>query len=151
MSSGVSSPDEGSAGWHLEFNYSDWWDEMCTERRDRMGEPMDIHKMELDSKYDNVGWGLLFLLLGALALPNGTAEYGSVAVVGAAMLGLNGLRVVAGLPLRWFSIILGAVMLVAGTGALTGLHLDVFVLFFLLAGVVTIASALIQPGRTTAT
>lgn len=116
-----------------------------------MAEPMDIHKMGLDSKYDTVGWGLLFLLLGALALPNGTAEYGSVAVVGAAMLGLNGFRVVAGLPVRWVSIILGTVMLVAGTGALTGLHLDVFVLFFLLAGVVTIAGALIRPGRTTAT
>ena len=149
MSPEPSSPDEGSAGWHLEFNRSDWWDEIWTESRERTGEPMDIHKMELDSRYDTVGWGLLFLLLGALALPNGTAEYASVAVVGAAMLVLNGLRVVAGLPLRWFTIILGAVMLVAGTGALTGLHLDVFVLFFLLAGVVTIAGALIRPGRTT--
>lgn len=149
MSPGPSSPDEESAGWHLEFKYSDWWDEVVSGRGDPMGEAMDIDKMELDSRYDTVGWGLLFLLFGVLAFPRGTAQYASVAIVGAAMLGLNGLRFLADLPMPWFSSIFGAVMLVAGVTALAGLHVDVFVLFFLVAGVVTIAGALIEPRRTT--
>jgi hypothetical protein len=51
---------------------------------------------------------------------------------------------------RWFSVILGTVFLVGGTGALVGVHMDVFVLFFLIAGVVTILGALIAPRRATA-
>ena len=134
----------------MELKYSDWWDEIVERKGDPLGEPMDIDKMELESRFDTVGWGLLFLLFGALALPNGTAEYISAAAVGAAMLGLNGLRVVAGVALRWFSVILGTVMLAAGIGALAGLHMDVFVLFFALAGMVTIAGALVEPRRATA-
>jgi hypothetical protein len=150
MSSGVSNPDEQAPGWNLEFKSSDWLDVVLEDIGDQMNKTKNPSKRELEDRFDTVGWGLLFLLFGALALPNGTAEYASAAVVGAAMVGLNLVRVFVDLPVRWFSIILGAVMLVAGTGALAGLHMDVFVLFFILAGVVTIAGALIGPRRATA-
>ena len=115
-----------------------------------MSETVDSRKRELESRFDAVGWGLLFLLFGALALPRGTAEYASAAAVGAAMLGLNGVRVAAGVPVRWFSVILGAAILVAGSGALVSVHMDAFVLFFVLAGAVTIGSAIFSPRRATA-
>lgn len=150
MSSGVSNPDEQAPGWQLELRYSDWWDQLLAGKGDQMGKTKDPGKRELESRFDTVGWGLLFMLFGALALPNGTAEYASVAAVGAAMLGLNLVRIFVDLPVRWFSIILGTVMLVAGIGALAGLHMDVFVLFFVLAGVVTIVGAVVQPRRTAA-
>ena len=111
---------------------------------------MDIEKMELDQRLEAVGWGLLFLLFGALALPTGTAEYVSVAAIGAAMLGLNLFRAVRNLPIAWFSTILGASILTAGSGALAGLHMDAFVLFFVLAGAVTIGGAVIRPRRAVA-
>ena len=66
------------------------------------------------------------------------------------MLVLNVARIVAVLPVRWFSVILGAAMLVAGSGALAGVHMDVFVLFFVLAGIVTIGGALVRPKRVVA-
>ena len=53
---------------------------------------MNDRKWDLERRLDDVGWGLLFLAFAALALPNGTAEYASVAAVGAAMLGLNAVR-----------------------------------------------------------
>jgi hypothetical protein len=108
---------------------------------------IDPHKRDLENRLDNIGWGLLFLLFGVLALPNGTAEYLSAAGVGAAMLGLNLVRVVVAVPVRWFSIVLGTAFLVGGSGAMAGQHMDVFVVFCVVAGVVTIAAALAQPRR----
>jgi hypothetical protein len=141
--------DEPSGGWKIEFTVSDWMDWLFQRGGKGMGK-LDAHAKELEDRLDTVGWGLLFLLFGALALPNGTAEYAAAAAIGAAMLGLNGLRIIMAVPVRWFSIILGAVMLVAGGAALAGTKMDVFVLFFALAGVVTIAGAVVQPRRSAA-
>lgn len=115
-----------------------------------MSEATDPGKRELANRFDAVGWGLLFLLLGALALPNGTAEYASAAAVGGAMLVLNGVRFVVGVPVRWFSVILGAAILIAGSGALVSVRMDAFVVFFALAGLVTIAAAIVKPRTSTA-
>jgi len=114
-----------------------------------MDESMDLGKRELEGRFDAVGWGLLFILLGALALPKGPLLCASAAV-GGAMLALNGVRIAMGLPIRWFSVLLGSAILVAGGGALASVHMDAFVVFFLLAGVVTIASAVLKPRRSTA-
>ena len=105
-----------------------------------------IHKLE--KRFDAVGWGLLFLLLAALSLPRGNAEYVSAAAVGALMLVNNLARRLMDVPVRWFSVALGASMLIGGSAAVFGLHMDVFVLFFAIAGVVTLAGAL-APGRRT--
>ena len=145
MTSGSSSSEERSPSWDLEFKVSEWFVGLFSGKGDHVGKMMGSHNQELEDRLDSVGWGLLFLLFGALALPNGTAEYASVAAVGAAMLGLNVLRIVLDLPVRWFSVILGAVMAVAGSGALAGVKMDVFVLFFVLAGAVTIAGAIAKP------
>lgn len=150
MSSGISSRDEQASGWDLEFEFSDWFGEVITGKGERMDQTMDPRKRELENRLDNVGWGLLFFLFAVLALPSGTAEYVSAAAVGAAMLGLNGLRIIVAVPVGWFSVILGTAFLAGGTGALVGVHLDVFLLFFLIAGVVTILGALVQTVRATA-
>lgn len=99
----------------------------------------------LAARFDTAGWGLLFVLVGALAMPNGTAEYLAVAAVGALMLALNAGRVVAGVPVRWFSIILGSVTLVAGAGAMAGIRIDAFVLFFFALGIATVIGAVVRP------
>ena len=104
-------------------------------------------RKDLEKRFDDVGWGLLFLAFAALALPNGTAEYASVAAVGAGMLGLNAVRVIAGVPIRWFSTLLGATGLVAGVMALGAVKVDAFALFFVFLGVVTIAAAIVRPSR----
>lgn len=108
---------------------------------------MDARKEDLEKRFDDIGWGLLFLLFAALALPKGTAEYASVAVVGAGMLGLNAARIVAGVEVRWFTIVLGATGLVAGAVALAGVKIDAFALFFVFLGVLTIVAAIVRPSR----
>jgi hypothetical protein len=70
-----------------------------------------------------------------------------VAVVGGLLIGLNLARLAYGVPIRWFSVILGASLTIAGGGALAGARLDLFVVFFALAGVVTIAMALLRKER----
>lgn len=111
---------------------------------------MRSHVEQLQARFDAAGWGLLFLLFAALSLPAGTAEYASAAAVGGLMIGLNLLRVVAGVEVRWFSVILGTSIAVAGTGALAGMHLDAFILFFVLAGVALIVGALVRTGELSA-
>jgi hypothetical protein len=106
---------------------------------------MDKDVSKLSDRLDSIGWGLLFLLFAALALPRGTAEFASVAAVGTAMVGLNLVRRMRGLEVAWFSLILGAAVAIAGIGAMASLKMDVFVLFFALAGTVTIGAALLPP------
>jgi hypothetical protein len=101
----------------------------------------------LEKGLDDVGWGLLFLAFGALALPNGPVEYAAVVAVGAAMLLLNGIRIVVGIPIAWFTTVLGATGVLAGSLALMGTHVDAFVVFFVLAGAVTIVAATIRMVR----
>jgi hypothetical protein len=105
-------------------------------------------KWDLEDRFDDIGWGLLFLLVAALALPNGTAEYVSVAGLGAGMVGLNVARRVAGIHVRWFTVVLGVTALTAGILALIGIHrVDAFALFFVFLGALTIAAAIVRPSR----
>jgi hypothetical protein len=150
MASGASSPGGQETGWNLEFKVSDWIKELFADMGDHMNETIERRRQELERRFDNVGWGLLFLLIAVLALPNGMTEYVAAAAVGAAMVGLNGLRVAAGVAVRWFSVFLGASFLLGGSGAAAGLHMDVFLLFFAMAGVVTIFGAIVGPRRATA-
>ncbi len=106
---------------------------------------MDGRQRDLERRFDAIGWGLVFLLFAALAMPRGTVEYAAVAGIGGALLLLNAARAISGLPLRWFSIVLGGALTIAGSGALGGVHMDAFVLFFVLAGVVNIGAAILRP------
>lgn len=106
-----------------------------------MNGSLGARKHDLQGRFDAVGWGLLFLFFAALALPSGNVEYVSVAALGGLMLALNVVRVAVDVPIRWFSVILGASMLVGGGAAVLGVKMDLFVIFFALAGLVTIAGA----------
>ncbi len=106
-----------------------------------MGKEME----ELADRLESIGWGLLLLLFAAVSLPHGTAEFVSVTVVGLAMVGLNVYRRLRGLEVAWFSLVLGLAVSIAGVAALRSVEMDVFALFFVVAGVVTIGAALVRP------
>lgn len=112
---------------------------------DQMNGSVGARSHDVEQRFDTVGWGLLFLLFAALALPRGNVEYVSVATVGGLMLALNVARRAMDVPVRWFSVILGASMLAGGAAAVLGVKTDLFVVFFALAGLVTIAGAFRRP------
>jgi hypothetical protein len=95
-------------------------------------------------RFNAVGWGLVFMLVGALALPSGELEYITVAGVGALMLGLNVALMVGGHRLDLFTLALGATALAAGLGAIGGLKIDLFALFFLVLGLVMVVVPLVR-------
>ncbi len=112
---------------------------------ERLANEAGRREPDLAARFDTAGWGLLFVLFGALAMPNGTVEYLAVAAVGALMLALNAGRVAARVPVRWLSVILGSVALVAGAGAMVGVRIDAFVLFFFVLGIATVVGAIVRP------
>jgi hypothetical protein len=127
----------------------DWRGGLVNGGGDRMDD-IERNRRDLEQRSDTVGWGLVFFLFAALAMPNGTGEYIAVTAVGGGMLALNAIRRTLDIPIRWFSVVLGGALLVAGCGALGGLHMDAFVLFFVLAGLVNVAAAVLRPRRATA-
>lgn len=109
-----------------------------------MTQVMDAPRRDRADRFDSAGWGLLFMLFGALAMPGGTAAYVAVAAVGALMLALNAARVASGVPVRWFSVVLGSVSLVAGASATSGLRIDAFVLFCFALGAAMVVGAVVR-------
>jgi hypothetical protein len=95
----------------------------------------------LEGRLENVGWGLLFLLVAALALPRGVEQRASIAAVGLLILALNGYRARAGIEVSWFGVALGASCAATGAAAIAGLHPDLLVVFFAVAGLVALAAA----------
>ena len=85
-------------------------------------------------RLNTIGWGLVFLLIGSLALPRGQIEYAAVTTVGALMLALNAVLVAVWHKGDLFTSVLGATALIAGLGAMAGVTIDAFALFFLLLG-----------------
>jgi hypothetical protein len=145
----VASEKWDCSGWDLEFSLSDWFRTVVDDKGDDMS-GITGDRRDWQQRFDAVGWGLLFLLFGVLGMPNGTTQYAAAVAVGAAMLGLNLVRIFAAVPIRWFSVILGGSFLIGGTGALAGVHMDVVVVFFVLAGIVAIAGAVVGPRRAAA-
>ncbi len=101
------------------------------------------HSVTIDDRLESIGWGLLFLLVAAIALPSGTPQYAAVALVGLAILGLNAYRAFVRIDVSWFGIVLGGSCAVAGGAAVAGFHTDLFVVFFVLAALVTIVLAVL--------
>jgi hypothetical protein len=107
---------------------------------------LESAKSPVEDRFDTVGWGLLSVVVGVMAMPSNMTTYALAAAAGAAMLGLNVARRMAGVPVRWLSVVLGAVVLVAGVAAMAGMTIDVFAAFFVLLGVVVVAGAILRRG-----
>jgi hypothetical protein len=142
-------PEPGGDSKEVRMAGDSWW-AWCLDWYVGLGErpyraSFDARKRDVISRLDSVGWGLILLLFASLALPNGVAEVAAVAGVGSLMLVLNAARIVLGIRVRWSTVILGTVALIAGGAALAGARPDVVVLFFVVSGVAVIASALLAP------
>jgi len=68
----------------------------------------------LNKRYEAVAWGLIFLLLGGFSLVPGDQTGLVLLGVGVIFLGLNLVRNINGIPVNWFSIVLGLLALALG-------------------------------------
>jgi hypothetical protein len=107
-----------------------------------MGTAMKMAQHDLPRRIDAIGWGLLFLMTGSLALIPGLPEGTWLVGLGLLMLGLNATRLVTGLPLDRFGVIIGAGAVLAGLGATAGMEIPVFALGLIAWGLAIIAGQL---------
>jgi hypothetical protein len=106
--------------------------------------PGEARKQELNKRLETVSWGLFLIMLGGLAflkdVPEGTWLIG----VGVIMLGLNAVRLIAGIRVSWFTLILGTIALLAGLSSVLGVDIPVGPLLIILVGLAIIVRA-VQP------
>jgi hypothetical protein len=109
-----------------------------------MAMPDDARKQALNKQLETVSWGLFLIMLGGFALlpavPSGTWLIG----VGIIMLGLNAVRLVAGIRASWFTVILGTIALLSGISEVLGVDIPVGPLLIILIGLAIIVRSL-QP------
>src|SRR5512144_2218678 len=94
----------------------------------------DAHRLELDRRLDAAGWGLFFLMSGALLLIPGVPDGTWLAGVGAILLGFSAVRWMTGLTMSWFAVIFGVVALASGAGAIVGVSVPGFALLLISCG-----------------
>ena len=91
---------------------------------------------DLNKQLEDIGWGLLLIVIGGLLLvPGEQVPQGAwLILAGVIMLALNGVRYLNGIRASFFTTALGALALIAGLGSLLGVELPLFALFLLLIG-----------------
>jgi hypothetical protein len=108
---------------------------------------MEGRHRELEARLDTVGWGVLFVVVGAVLLipdlPSGTW----LAAVGAVMVGVSLVRFAVGLPLVWTTAVVGIAALVAGGAEMAGLKTEAGPLALVAVGVVLIGAAAARTER----
>jgi len=106
-----------------------------------MSMPDDARKQDLNRRLETVGWGLFLIMLGGFALlkdvPEGTWLIGA----GLIMLGLNAVRLLAGIRASWFTLILGTIALLSGLGSVYGIEIPVGPLLIILIGLAIVVRA----------
>jgi hypothetical protein len=106
----------------------------------------DPQKRALNKRLEEIGWGLFLIIIGGIwLLPDEQVPPG-VWLIGAGliMLGINGARYLNGIKMSGFTIILGALALIAGLGGLVGVKLPFFAILFILIGASIILKPLIE-------
>jgi hypothetical protein len=109
-----------------------------------MGLATNMAQHGIRDRVDAIGWGLLFLMTGTLALipglPGGTWLVG----FGVLLLGLNAARLVLGVAPEWFTVILGSVALLGGLGAMVGVAVPWFALLLIGCGLAILAGQFVR-------
>jgi hypothetical protein len=97
---------------------------------------------ELNGRLESISWGLFLIMLGGFALLKSVPEGTWLVGAGVIMLGLNAVRLVLGIPISWFTIILGAIALLSGLGSVYGVSVPAGPLLIILIGLSIIVRAL---------
>jgi cytosine/uracil/thiamine/allantoin permease len=97
---------------------------------------------ELNRRLESISWGLFLIMLGGFALLRSVPEGTWLVGAGVIMLGLNAVRLLLGIRVSWFTVILGTVALLSGLGSVYGVSIPVGPLLIILIGLSIIVRAL---------
>ncbi len=109
-----------------------------------MGMATNMAHRDIPRRIDAIGWGLLFLMTGALALIPGLPDGTWLAGLGVLLLGLGAARRALGISPEWFTVILGSVVLLAGLGEMVGVAFPGFELLLVLCGLAIVAGQVVR-------
>ncbi len=104
----------------------------------------DTTRHELDKRLDAAGWGLFFVMSGAVLLVPGLPDGTWLAGVGALLVALSAVRWQLSLPVSTFAVILGVVLVASGAGAMAGIAVPGFSLLLIACGVALVAGTLVR-------
>ena len=99
-------------------------------------------RRELNHRLETVSWGLFLIMLGGFALIPSVPEETWLIGAGVIMLGLNAVRLLLGIRVSGFTVILGTVALLSGLGSVYGIRIPVGPLLIILVGLAIIVRAL---------
>jgi hypothetical protein len=102
-----------------------------------------VHK-DLESRIDTAGWGLFFVMSGAMLLVPGLPEGSWLTGVGILLIGLLAVRARIGLPVSTFSGIMAVVLVATGLGEAAGVAVPWFALMLVLCGVALVIGELVR-------
>jgi hypothetical protein len=106
-----------------------------------MSLPQDARKQDLNHRLETVSWGLFLIMLGGFALVKGVPEGTWLIGAGLIMLGLNAVRLMAGIRASWFTLILGTIALLSGLGDVYGIDIPVGPVLIILIGLAIVVRA----------
>lgn len=109
---------------------------------------MDDRIRQLEGRLESVGWGVLFVAVGAVLLIPGMPSGSWLTAVGVVMVGVSVVRVRVGLPMAWTTLCVGVAALVAGAAEIAGLESSAGPLVLLAVGATLIGAAAYRPART---
>ena len=107
-----------------------------------MSSGLTLAKRELNRRLETISWGLFLIMLGGFGLLKSVPEGTWLIGAGAIMLGLNAVRLLLGIRISWFTVLLGTVALFSGLGSVYGVNIPVGPLLVILIGLAIIVRAL---------
>lgn len=109
---------------------------------------MDDRNRELEARLDTVGWGVLFVAVGAVLLLPGLPAGAWLTATGVVMVGVSLVRMAVGLPVVWTTACVGVAALVGGTAEIAGLESAGGPLALVAIGITLIGAAAYRAERT---
>lgn len=106
-----------------------------------MSMPDEARKADLNRRLETICWGLFLIMIGGFALVKSVPEGTWLIGAGVIMLGLNAVRLVVGIRVSWFTLILGTIALLSGLGSVYGIEIPVGPLLIILIGLAIIVRA----------
>jgi hypothetical protein len=104
-------------------------------------------RKQLDARVDGAGWGLFFVMSGAMLLAPGLPDGTWLTGVGVLLIGLSALRAMLGLPVSTFGVIVAGVVVATGVGVIAGVAVPWFALLLVLCGVALVIGETIRRYR----